>query len=101
MRQYYKESDSIAQSRMSVLLQGDYRFGKFKWAGIGRVRKGAGTAVVGTPEQVREGLQEYIDAGVTHFILSGFPHLEEAERVGNTVLPLFTNQRKTTLQPNK
>ncbi|WP_127583925.1 LLM class flavin-dependent oxidoreductase [Paenibacillus koleovorans] len=101
MREYYKESDSVAQSRMSVLLKGDFRFGKFKWAGIGRVRKGAGTAVVGTPEQVREGLQEYIDAGVTHFILSGFPHLEEAERVGKTVLPLFNqNQKESSLQTN-
>lgn len=97
MREYYQTADSVAQSRMSVLLQGDFRFGKFKWAGIGRVRKGAGTAVVGTPEQVREGLQEYIDVGVTHFILSGFPHLEEAERVGATVLPLFNNERKSTV----
>lgn len=89
MSSYYKQADSVAQSRMSGLLQGDYRFGKHKWAGIGRVRKGAGTAVVGTPEQVKEGLQEYVDAGVTHFIVSGFPHLEEAERVGRLVLPLF------------
>lgn len=89
MARYYKEADSVAQSRMSGLLQGDYRFGKHKWAGIGRVRKGAGTAVVGSPEQVKEGLQEYIDAGVNHFIISGFPHLEEAERVGELLLPLF------------
>lgn len=89
MKQYYREADSVAQSRMNRLLQGDYRFDKFKWAGIGRVRKGAGTAVVGNPEQVREGLQEYVDIGVTHFILSGFPHLEEAERTGQLLLPLF------------
>lgn len=89
MKQYYREADSVAQSRMNRLLQGDYRFDKYKWAGIGRVRKGAGTAVVGNPEQVREGLQEYIDIGVTHFILSGFPHLEEAERTGQLLLPLF------------
>lgn len=93
MSEYYREADSVAQQRMNRLLQGDYRFGKHKWAGIGRVRKGAGTAVVGNPEQVREGLQEYIDIGVTHFILSGFPHLEEAERVGQLLLPQFRNQR--------
>jgi len=92
MKEYYREADSVAQRRMNQLLQGDYRFDKYKWAGIGRVRKGAGTAVVGNPEQVREGLQEYIDVGVTHFILSGYPHLEEAERVGNLLLPLFGNR---------
>lgn len=89
MNNYYKEADSVAQKRMNQLLQGDLRFGKYKWAGIGTIRKGAGTAVVGTPEQVKEGLIEYVEAGVNHFILSGFPHQEEAERVGKLVLPLF------------
>ncbi|TNJ66978.1 LLM class flavin-dependent oxidoreductase [Paenibacillus hemerocallicola] len=89
MKNYYRETDSEAQRRMNGLLHGDFRFGKYKWAGIGRVRKGAGTAVVGTPEQVKQGLEEYMDAGVNHFILSGFPHLEEAERVGELLLPLF------------
>ncbi|MBO1578748.1 LLM class flavin-dependent oxidoreductase [Bacillus sp. XF8] len=89
MSTYYKEADSVAQKRMNDLLTGDYRFGKYKWAGIGTVRKGAGTAIVGTPKQVREGLQEYIDLGVTHFILSGYPHLEEVERFGELVMPLF------------
>ncbi|WNR46842.1 LLM class flavin-dependent oxidoreductase [Paenibacillus roseipurpureus] len=97
MSRYYQQADSVAQGRMSRLLQGDYRFGKYKWAGIGRVRKGAGTAVVGTPEQVKEGLQEYIDAGVSHFIISGFPHLEEAERVSKLLLPLFRDQTEISI----
>ncbi|WP_019123069.1 LLM class flavin-dependent oxidoreductase [Brevibacillus massiliensis] len=97
MQDYYRRADSVAQQRMSQLLEGAMRFGKHKWAGIGRVRKGAGTAVVGTPEQVKEGLMEYVDAGVNHFILSGFPHLEEAERVGNLVLPLFSDDRAGVL----
>jgi alkanesulfonate monooxygenase len=94
MNNYYKEADSIAQKRMNDLVKGDYRFGKYKWAGIGKVRKGAGTAIVGTPEQVKQGLQEYIDIGVKHFIRSGFPHLEEAVHFGENVLPLF--QRSIT-----
>lgn len=89
MSNYYRETDSVAQKRMNELLKGDFRFGKYKWAGIGRVRKGAGTAIVGTPEQVKEGIEEYLDAGVKHFILSGFPHVEEAELFGERVLPLF------------
>lgn len=89
LARYYQDADSVAQQRMNDLLQGDYRFGKHLWAGIGRVRKGAGTAIVGSPEQVRETLQEYIEAGVEYFILSGFPHNTEAERFGQWVLPFF------------
>ncbi|WP_126429286.1 LLM class flavin-dependent oxidoreductase [Brevibacillus marinus] len=93
MQAYFQEADSEAQRRMSQLVKGDLRFGKYQWAGIGRVRKGAGTAVVGTPEQVEEVLRDYATAGVTHFILSGYPHDEEALRFGETVLPRF--QRET------
>ncbi|WP_187695422.1 hypothetical protein [Oceanobacillus piezotolerans] len=53
-------------------------------------RKGAGTAIVGTPDQVTEALQDYIDAGVSHLVLSGFPHADEARRFGRGVLPRFT-----------
>jgi alkanesulfonate monooxygenase len=92
MDHYYETTDSVAQKRMNELTKQTERFGKYGWSGIGKVRKGAGTALVGTPTQVREGLQEYIDAGVTHFVLSGFPHLEESQRFGSSVLPLFKEE---------
>lgn len=83
-------SDSIAQQRMTEIVANTDRFDKYSWTGIGQVRKGAGTAIVGTPDQVKEALEDYyIDAGVTHFILSGFPHAEEATRFGELVLPKF------------
>lgn len=48
------------------------------WAGVGLVRGGAGTALVGSHSEVAERLAEYAKLGITHFILSGYPHLEEA-----------------------
>lgn len=57
------------------------------WSGIGLVRGGAGTALVGSYEQVAERIGEYFDAGLGHFILSGYPHLEEAFHVGEGVVP--------------
>jgi alkanesulfonate monooxygenase len=60
------------------------------WAGIGLVRPGAGTALVGNHEQVAERLFEYRDLGIDEFILSGYPHLEEVYAVGEGVLPLLT-----------
>ncbi len=58
------------------------------WNGISTVRVNCGTAIVGTPEQVSEELVRYWDLGVDEFILSGYPHVEEATRVARDVVPL-------------
>jgi alkanesulfonate monooxygenase len=57
------------------------------WTGIGRGRSGAGAAIVGDPDQVVAKLQRYRELGVDTFILSGYPHLEECDLVGEHVLP--------------
>ncbi len=58
------------------------------WAGLSLVRRGAGMALVGSYRQVADALLAYTDSGITAFILSGYPHLEEAENIGRNVLPL-------------
>ena len=57
------------------------------WTGIGRARSGAGAAIVGDPDEVLAKLQDYRRVGIDAFILSGYPHLEECDRVGRHVLP--------------
>jgi alkanesulfonate monooxygenase len=59
------------------------------WAGVGLVRGGAGTALVGDPDTVAERIREYADLGIDTFILSGYPHLEEAYRVAELLFPLL------------
>ncbi len=83
--------DSVGQSRM-VNLHGaggrdELEISPNLWAGIGLVNKGLGTALVGNPDQVAERMQEYMDLGVDKFILSSYPHLEEAYRVAELIFP--------------
>lgn len=59
------------------------------WAGIGLVRGGAGTAFVGSFEEVADRIEEYAALGLTEFILSGYPHLEEAAWFGEGVMPIL------------
>ena len=73
--------DSVGQRRMQTLHSGsraELEIYPNLWAGYGLVRGGAGTAVVGSHEEVAERLEEYHALGIDHAILSGQPHLEEA-----------------------
>lgn len=84
--------DSEGQRRMAALTGG--RRDKLViapnlWAGVGLVRGGAGTALVGNPQQVADRLKEYAEVGVDSFILSGYPHLEEAYRTAELLFPLL------------
>ena len=67
------------------------------WTGIGRARSGAGAAIVGAPDEVVAKLQAYQQAGIDAFILSGYPHLGECERVGRDVLPSLDHGPLTPL----
>jgi alkanesulfonate monooxygenase len=57
------------------------------WTGIGRARSGAGAAIVGDPGQVLAKLRAYRELGLEAFILSGYPHLAEADLFARHVLP--------------
>jgi alkanesulfonate monooxygenase len=84
--------DSEGQRRMVALHQGDRAHLEISpnlWAGVGLVRGGAGTALVGDPETVAKRFLEYADIGVETFILSGYPHLEESYRVAELLFPLL------------
>ncbi|WP_433343674.1 LLM class flavin-dependent oxidoreductase [Streptomyces sp. CA-253872] len=62
------------------------------WAGVGLVRGGAGTAMVGSHEEVARLVEEYHAVGIDEFVLSGYPHLEEAYWFGEGVLPLLERE---------
>jgi alkanesulfonate monooxygenase len=97
----YARMDSVGQRRMAELHGGQRDklvVGPNLWAGVGLVRGGAGTALVGNPEEVAARLQEYVDLGVDSFVLSGYPHLEESIRFAELVFPLLPGKKPVTLQ---
>jgi len=84
--------DSEGQRRMTALHGGRrdrLEVAPNLWAGVGLVRGGAGTALVGDAKTVAERMREYADLGIATFILSGYPHLEEAYRFAELVFPLL------------
>jgi alkanesulfonate monooxygenase len=86
-------SESEGQRRMRALHHGgDRRHLEIYpnlWAGVGLVRGGAGTSLVGSHEEVADRIEEYARLGITEFIMSGYPHLEEAYWFGEGVLPVL------------
>jgi len=92
----FAKMDSEGQRRMAALHAGGTRrtrealeISPNLWAGVGLVRGGAGTALVGDPHTVAERMREYAELGIDTFVLSGYPHLEEAYRFAELVFPLL------------
>lgn len=86
----FARMDSEGQRRMSQLHGGRrdrLEVSPNLWAGVGLVRGGAGTALVGDPETVAARIKEYMAVGIDTFIMSGYPHLEEAYRFAELVFP--------------
>lgn len=91
-RKLATESDSEGQRRMLALHGGSrerLEVSPNLWAGVGLVRGGAGTALVGDPVTVAERIREYQALGVDTLIASGYPHLDEAYRVAELLFPLL------------
>ncbi len=96
-QQAFARMDSEGQRRMAALHGGRrdrLEVSPNLWAGVGLVRGGAGTALVGDPTTVAARIREYADLGIETFILSGYPHLEEAYRVAELLFPLLPGRQR-------
>ena len=90
-------SESTGQQRMRSLHGGrteftdahDLEIAPNLWSGVGLVRGGAGTALVGSHQEVADRLEEYHRIGIDEFILSGYPHVEEAYWFAEGVKPIL------------
>jgi alkanesulfonate monooxygenase len=98
----FSRMDSVGQQRMAKLHSGrrdQLEISPNLWAGVGLVRGGAGTALVGDPQTVAARIREYQDIGIDTFIMSGYPHLEEAYRFAELVFPLLALDRGGNVRP--
>lgn len=91
----FASTASVGQARMADLHDAtdgvpddprDLEISPNLWAGVGLVRGGAGTVLVGSHSEIADRIEEYHAIGFREFILSGYPHLEEAWRVGDGLL---------------
>ena len=90
-----RRSGSEGQRRMLELNEGsrdDLEIYPNLWAGVGLVRGGAGTALVGSHQEVADRIEEYHHLGIDEFILSGYPHLEESYSFAEGVLPSLASR---------
>lgn len=98
-----RRSESEGQRRMMALHEGwppgagsssarSLEVAPNLWAGVGLARGGAGTALVGDHEEVAERIAEYAALGIEEFVLSGYPHLEEAYWFSEGVLPILAKR---------
>ncbi|WP_433829822.1 LLM class flavin-dependent oxidoreductase [Actinoplanes sp. CA-015351] len=97
------KADSVGQQRMLALHGGKLDALEIYpnlWAGIGLVRPGAGTALVGSHTEVADRIAEYHDLGIDEFILSGYPHLEEAYHAGEGLIPELRRRNLLTSPPS-
>ena len=100
----FARTASVGQQRMAALHGGStdrLEIHPNVWAGIGLVRGGAGTALVGSHTEVADRIAEYHELGFDEFILSGYPHLEEAYWFGEGVMPILRGRGLLAPDPNR
>jgi alkanesulfonate monooxygenase len=83
---YLATSDSTAVSRIQALQHVQAEDSAF-WTGMVPLRSGNSTALVGSVAHVVSSLQRYVDAGVSEFLFSAYPHHETVMQIGTSVIP--------------
>ncbi|WP_067621003.1 LLM class flavin-dependent oxidoreductase [Alicyclobacillus acidiphilus] len=95
-KSYHNKTDATNQKRQNQLRdmseQTDGIVGPNLWAGLSAIRGGGALMFVGTPDEVADRLIEFVDIGISAFILSSYPHLEEVTTTGQLLLPVFEDK---------
>ena len=91
--QMYREASAMAG-------RGDHWLTRSLWTGLVPHHGPVWTTLLGTPADVAEAILEYKKIGVTQFIMSGWPELDEVVTFGRDVLPLV-RQAEQSLEKHR
>ena len=85
-----ERESSVGDLKQVAVNQHGERHDRALWTGLsGVTQRGKSSALVGSPDTIVAALLDYVDAGVTTFILDGFHRLRDVPEFGNYILPAF------------
>lgn len=83
---FVKASDSKSMQRTFALGEQEW-LTPCLWTGGVRALGATSVSLIGTPDEVAEGIMDFKAAGVSQFIFHGWPKWEEMRRFGRDVIP--------------
>lgn len=85
-RRFVSDSDSVSMKATYALADEEWLTPTL-WTGAIRTHGAPAACLVGDPDEVAQALMDYKKAGVSQFILSGWPKRAEMEYFGEAVIP--------------
>lgn len=95
-REFFARTDSVSFRKAYEL--GDIEWlTPTLWTGAVRIQGPTAIALVGTAEEIASAILDYKKIGISQFIFSGWPKLEEMVYFGRAVLPLVRQKEQELL----
>lgn len=93
--QFFARTDSVSFKNAYQLGDAEWLTPTL-WTGAVRVQGPTAIALVGTPEEIASAILDYKKIGISQFIFSGWPKLDEMVYFGQAVLPLIRQKEQQT-----
>jgi alkanesulfonate monooxygenase len=94
-RDFFAKTDSVSFKKAYQLGETEWLTPTL-WTGAVRVQGPTAIALVGSPEDIASAIMDYKKIGVSQFIFSGWPKLDEMVYFGRAVLPLVRRREQET-----
>ncbi|HEX9982908.1 MAG TPA: LLM class flavin-dependent oxidoreductase [Thermoanaerobaculia bacterium] len=92
-REFMRKTDSV-NIRATYELADTEWLAPWLWTGAVRTHGAPSVAIIGSPREIADGIEELMRAGITQFIFGGWPKLEAMEFFGEEVLPLVREPKE-------
>ncbi len=92
-REFMHKSDSVSIRETYKLAESEW-LTSYLWTGAVRTHGAPAVALVGDPEEIASAIMEYKKVGISQFIFSGWPKLDEMIFFGKEILPLIRKKER-------